>query len=627
MNYPDFDIIVIGGGHAGVEAALAAARMGKSVALVSMDRRKLALMSCNPAIGGIGKSQLVKEVDALGGLMGQAIDVTGIQFRRLNLSRGPAVWSTRAQADRIGYTEYVCDYIEKQERVEVIEALVGAITHEGNRLTGILTENGDRIGASAVIVATGTFLGGLIHIGDKQIKAGRFGEPAAYKLSESLDELGFELGRLKTGTPPRLDGDTIDWSQCQLQPGEEPLPLFSYRSAPRDFKQTPCHLTHTTAETKRIIRANSQLSPIFSGQINSTGPRYCPSIEDKFHRFADKPSHQIFLEPEGNGTNEIYPSGFSTALPEEVQAEAIRTVTGLENVRITQVGYAIEYDYCPAYQIDRSLQTRRLPGLFFAGQINGTSGYEEAAAQGLMAGVNAVLLIENEPPFILDRSEAYTGVMIDDFTTRSTTEPYRMFTSRAEYRLALREDNSRDRLFDHARRLGLISEADHDQFEKLKHDTETEMNLLKNTRVPVSEVEDLGLNWQKRDRISLAGLLKQPGVALDDLIPILAKYDGMFSDNREVMERAAVFIRYQGYIDKQQREIDKFKKLEQEIIPDDFSYDEIAGLKTEAREKFIRFRPSSLGQAGRIEGISPGDIAVLSVVLKRHKHTKGNQIA
>ncbi len=625
MNYPDFDIIVIGGGHAGVEAALAAARMGKSVALVSMDRRKLALMSCNPAIGGIGKSQLVKEVDALGGLMGQAIDATGIQFRRLNLSRGPAVWSTRAQADRIGYTKYVCDFIEQHERVEVIEALAGAITREGNRLTGILTENGDRIGARAVVVATGTFLGGLIHIGDKQIKAGRLGEPAAYKLSESLNELGFEMGRLKTGTPPRLDGDTIDWSKCQVQPGEVPIPRFSYRSAPRDIEQTPCHLTHTTAETKQIIRANSKLSPIFSGQISSTGPRYCPSIEDKFHRFADKPSHQIFLEPEGNGTNEIYPSGFSTALPEEVQIEAIRTVTGLENVRVTQAGYAIEYDYCPAYQVDCSLQTRRLPGLFFAGQINGTSGYEEAAAQGLMAGINSVLYLENEPPFILDRSEAYTGVMIDDFTTRSTTEPYRMFTSRAEYRLALREDNSRDRLFDHARRLGLISEADYRVFGKLKLDTETEMNLLKNTRVPVSEVEDLGLNWQKRDRISLAGLLKQPGVSLDDLMPILARYDGMFSDNREVMERAAVFIRYQGYIDKQQREIDKFKKLEQEVIPDDFSYERIAGLKTEAREKFVRFRPSSLGQAGRIEGISPGDIAVLSVVLKKHKHAKGNQ--
>ncbi|MCP4686171.1 MAG: tRNA uridine-5-carboxymethylaminomethyl(34) synthesis enzyme MnmG [bacterium] len=612
-------MIVVGGGHAGVEAALAAARMGKTAALVTMDARKLALMSCNPAIGGIGKSQLVKEVDALGGVMGEAIDATGIQFRRLNLSRGAAVWSTRAQADRIAYNQYVVDFVAAEPKVTVIEALAGAITHENDRATGILTESGESIGARAVVIATGTFLGGLIHIGEKKIKAGRMGDKAAYKMSDCLSELGFEVGRLKTGTPPRLDGDTIDWSRCEIQPGETPTPVFSYRSSVRSFDQTPCHLTRTSPRTKEIISANFEKSPIFSGQINSTGPRYCPSIEDKFFRFADKAEHQIFLEPEGKGTSEIYPNGFSTALPESVQEEAIRSVIGLEKARITQPGYAVEYDYCPAHQVDISLQTRCLKGLYFAGQINGTSGYEEAAAQGLMAGVNACLGIEGEEPFVLGRSEAYIGVMIDDLTTRSTTEPYRMFTSRAEYRLALREDNARDRLFGHSQRLGLICEADYSGFEKLRKDTEEEIHLLRKTRVPVSELGEYAERFRKFDKVSLSKLLKQPGVGIDEVLPVLAKYDGLFSDNQQVLRRAAIFIRYQGYIDKQEREIAKSQKLEKEVIPGDFSYQSIAGLRTEAREKFERFRPASLGQAGRIEGITPGDVAVLSVSLKRYK--------
>jgi tRNA uridine 5-carboxymethylaminomethyl modification enzyme len=460
MKHKDFDIIVIGGGHAGVEAALAAARMGKMTAIVTMDASKLALMSCNPAVGGIGKSHLVKEIDALGGLMGVAIDATGIQFRRLNLSRGPAVWSTRAQADRIRYNNFVVDYIANQRKIKVIESLAGEILTENGRAVGVKTEDGRTILAGAIIVASGTFLGGLIHIGEKKIKAGRMGEKAAYQLSSSLVRLGFEVGRLKTGTPPRLDGDTIDWSKCEKQPGEEPIPFFSYRSPKRSFAQVCCHLTYTSKKTKDIISANFQHSPIFSGQIRSAGPRYCPSIEAKFHRFTDKERHQIFLEPEGNATSEIYPNGFATALPEEIQFRAIRTVEGLEEVRITRPGYAIEYDYCPAYQVKPSLETKRVRGLFLAGQINGTSGYEEAAGQGLMAGINAVLYLEQEPAFILDRSEAYIGVMIDDLTTRSTTEPYRMFTSRAEYRLALREDNARDRLAKYAVKYGLIPTHD-----------------------------------------------------------------------------------------------------------------------------------------------------------------------
>ncbi|KAA3636148.1 MAG: tRNA uridine-5-carboxymethylaminomethyl(34) synthesis enzyme MnmG [Calditrichaeota bacterium] len=620
MNY-DFDVIIIGGGHAGVEAADVSARMGKKAGLITMDASKLALMSCNPAIGGIGKSHLVKEIDALGGLMGKAIDATGIQFRRLNLSRGPAVWSTRVQADRIKYNDYVVNYIKEQHNIEVIEALAGKLLTENGSICGVLTENGDKITCRTVIICSGTFLGGLIHIGPTKIKAGRLGENAAYKLSDSLDELGFELGRLKTGTPPRLNGDTIDFDKCELQPGDTPIPYYTNDCNRPDFKQMPCYLTYTTAETKAIVSKHFNDSPIFSGQINSTGPRYCPSIEDKFYRFADKERHQLFLEPEGNGTNEIYPNGFSTALPEEIQHKAIRTVEGLEKVEITKPGYAVEYDYCPAYQIKPNLETKRVSGLFFAGQINGTSGYEEAAGQGLMAGINAVLYLEKEKPFILDRSEAYLGVMIDDLTTRSTTEPYRLFTSRAEYRLAIREDNARDRMYRYARRFNLVDEAKLDAFDKLVADTSTEIGLLKSNRIHISQLGEVGERFKRKDSISLEEYLKQPGVTVHDLIPLLGNFNGDFSDNREILERAAIDIKYAGYIEKQQREINKFKKMENESIPEQFDYTDITGLKNEAKEKFTRFRPISLGQASRIEGITPGDVAVLSIYLKKHKDT------
>ena len=619
MKARDFDIIVIGGGHAGVEAALAASRMGATSAVISMDRNKLALMSCNPAIGGIGKSQLVKEVDALGGLMGVAADATGIQFRRLNLSRGPAVWSTRVQSDRIAYNRYVVDFIEADPRVEVIEGLAGALIVERGRTVGVALETGEQIGCGAVVVATGTFLGGLIHIGDKKIKAGRMGDKAAYDLSDSFRSLGFEVARLKTGTPPRLDGATIDWSKCEIQPGEEPPPMLSWKSQREPFRQTPCYLTRTSRDTKQLISENFQLSPIFSGQINSRGPRYCPSIEDKFFRFSDKETHNIFLEPEGNGTNEIYPNGFSTALPEEVQREAIRTIIGLEQVEMTRPGYAVEYDYCPAHQIDRTLESRRVKGLFLAGQINGTSGYEEAAAQGLVAGTNAVCSLRGDEPFVPDRSEAYIGVMIDDLTTRSTTEPYRMFTSRAEYRLALREDNARDRLNDYARQFGLISQEDFESFNRLAGATEVEVKKLKSTRVKVEELGELAGRFVRREVISLAELIKIPGVTMSDISGVINKFDGMFSSDPEVRARAAIKLRYKGYIDKQEREIERFRRQESELIPDGFSYETLPGLKTEAREKLARFRPGSLGQAGRIEGVTPGDLAVLSIGLKRFR--------
>ena len=614
----DFDIIVIGGGHAGVEAALAAVRMGRTVAIVTMDTKRLALMSCNPAIGGIGKSQLVKEVDALGGIMGMAIDATGIQFRRLNLSRGPAVWSTRAQADRVGYNDYVVAFVSKQKNLEVIEALAGEIAVESGKVIGIRTENGMFVSAKSVIVATGTFLGGLIHIGEKKVQAGRIDEPAAYKLSDSFRKFGFELGRLKTGTPPRLDGKTIDWSRCEIQQGEEPIPFFSPRSIKREFKQTPCYLTTTSQETKAIVSAHQNESPIFSGQITSRGPRYCPSIEDKFFRFADKPHHQIFLEPEGNGTDDVYPNGFSTALPEEIQRAAIRTVVGLEKVIVTRPGYAVEYDYCPSHQIRPSLETKRISGLFFAGQINGTSGYEEAAAQGIVAGINASLLCMNERPFVLDRSEAYIGVMVDDLVTRSITEPYRMFTSRAEYRLALREDNARDRLYGYAKRFGLIGESEFSQFTDLDSDTKRQIKSLEKIRIKVSELSGLTSRVRKKDSMSLVELIKQPDIEMHELMPILLAKSSDASDSIEATVRAAIQIRYQGYINKQTREIEKFKRQENDQIAADFDYSQVRGLKIEAKEKLSRYRPVSIGQASRLEGVTPSDLAVVSVYLKRH---------
>lgn len=616
--YCDFDIVVVGGGHAGVEAALAAVRMGKRVGLVTMDRTKLALMSCNPAIGGIGKSHIVKEIDALGGLMGEAIDATGIQFRRLNLSRGPAVWSTRAQADRGAYTQYVSELVGATGGLEIIEGTAGAILMQDGRAVGIGTEKGEQISAGAVVICSGTFLGGLIHIGTEQVPSGRRGEPAAVELSQSLRQLGFEVSRLKTGTPPRLDGSTIDYARCQLQPGETPPPMFSHRSVQRRFEQTPCHLTYTTIETRQLITEHSHLSPIFSGQIQSAGPRYCPSIEDKYHRFADKECHQIFLEPEGNGTNEIYPNGFSTALPEEIQRLAIRTVEGLEEVEITQPGYAIEYDYCPPFQIQPSLETKRVRGLFLAGQINGTSGYEEAGGQGLIAGINAALYLDGEQPLILDRSEAYIGVMIDDLCTRSISEPYRMFTSRAEYRLALREDNARDRLAKYARRYGLVDGAELDRFERLRKETEQAAEAYERTIVAVADLGPLGDRFEKADHTSLANLMRQPNVSIEQASDLAARFDGLYADNPEVIRRAAIRIRYQGYLDRQQREVDRFKRLEAVPIPGDFTYESLTGLKTEARQRLQRFRPRSLGQAGRLEGVTPGDMAVLSVHLKRY---------
>ncbi len=626
MKHPDFDILVIGGGHAGVEAALAASRTGKVVGLVSLDKTKLAMMSCNPSIGGLGKSHIVKEIDALGGLMAKAADATGIQFRKLNLSRGPAVWSTRVQADRATYNQYICQFINNDSNISVIEAAADSILVENGKAVGVELDTGDKIYSKAVIVCSGTFLGGLIHIGEKKIKAGRMGEKAAYKLTDSLRSLGFEIGRLKTGTPPRLDGTTINYSLCEIQPGIEPIPFFSYATKPFEIEQVPCFLTYTADKTKEIIKANLKKSPMFSGQIKSTGPRYCPSIEDKIYRFGQRDRHQIFLEPEGRNSTEVYPNGFSTSLPEDIQFRAIRTITGLENVEITQPGYAIEYDYCPAFQIQNSLETRLIVNLYFAGQINGTSGYEEAAGQGLVAGLNASLKIDKEPPLILDRAESYIGVMIDDLVTRSTTEPYRMFTSRAEYRLCLREDNARDRLSDYADRYNLIPKENYSQFKILQKETEFEISRLRKIVISVSKLGKLADIFDRRENVSLAELLTVPGVEYDDIEPLIDRTESFKSDIASIKERVAIFIKYKGYIKKQEREVAKFRHLENEFIPEDMPYNKLNGLRNEAQEKFTRFQPLSLGQASRIEGITTGDIAALSIHLRKYNSKQRNQM-
>ncbi len=625
MKHLDFDILVIGGGHAGVEAALVASHTGKRVGLISLDKTKLALMSCNPSVGGLGKSHIVKEIDALGGVMARATDATGIQFRKLNLSRGPAVWATRVQADRTAYNQYICQIINNDPNIEVIEAAADAILVENGQAVGVELDSGESVMAKAVIVCTGTFLGGLIHIGEKKIKAGRKGEKAAYKLTNSFRSLGFEVGRLKTGTPPRLDGTTIDYDLCEIQPGIEPKPYFSYDTKAIEIEQVPCFLTYTTKETKKIIQANLKKSPMFSGQIKSTGPRYCPSIEDKIYRFSDRDRHQIFLEPEGKNNSEVYPNGFSTSLPEDIQLKAIKTITGLENVKITQPGYAIEYDYCPAYQIKNSLETKLIANLYFAGQINGTSGYEEAAGQGLLAGLNASLKIDQEPPLILDRAESYIGVMIDDLVTRSTTEPYRMFTSRAEYRLCLREDNARDRLFDYANRYNLIPKEKYSQFTILQKETDLEMAKLSKIVISVAKLGKLADIFEKKENVSLADLLTVPGVEYDDIEPFIGSNGSYLSDADAIKERVSIFIKYKGYIKKQEREVSKFRNMESQFIPEDMPYNELNGLRNEAQEKFTRFKPISLGQASRIEGVTTGDIAALSVHVRKYSNKQKNR--
>lgn len=607
-----YEIVVIGGGHAGCEAALAAARMGHSVVLLTMRRDRIAQMSCNPAIGGTAKGQLVREIDALGGEMGLAIDRTGIQFRRLNLSKGPAVWSSRAQADRIQYRLYMQRVIDQQPNLDVIEDAATAIGVKNGSVNSVSTLGHVEIECRAAILTSGTFLNGLTHTGQVKKQAGRVGEQAALHLSEQLQSVGFKVGRLKTGTPPRLDGKTINFDVLVKQPGDDDFPPFSLRSDRVNDNSATCWITYTNEQTHAYVMTNLQSSALYSGQIEGIGPRYCPSIEDKIVKFRDKQRHQLFLEPEGNGTDEIYPNGFSTSLDAEVQLKAIRTIIGLESVEITTPGYAVEYDFFYPYQIKPTTETKLVEGLYFSGQVNGTSGYEEAAAQGLMSGINAALKLDGRLPFTLDRSQAYIGVLLDDLTTKSTEEPYRMFTSRAEYRLALREDNAAERLIGFGHEFGLIAEdvyqREIDRIELVKRE------VMRLERVLLPSGSHLGISSNADQRLSIAAALRMPEIGIDQVAqhdPQLASYPERVRTDIEIQ------IKYKGYLDKQQREIDRFKKLEEEPIPPDLSFRTLSGLKMEAREKLERFRPLSLGQASRISGISPSDITVLMVHLRK----------
>ena len=603
----------MGGGHAGIEAAAATAKMGLATLLISGDLDRLGEMSCNPAVGGVGKGQLVREIDALGGLIGQIADQAGIHFRVLNRSKGPAVWSSRAQADRKLYRQRATMMLAEISNLELIEGLVTGIVTEKGKFDRVVLQDGRELKASAAILACGTFLNGLIHIGERQIPAGRINEPPACGLTESLLAHGFIAGRLKTGTPPRLDGTTVEFDRLQPQPGDSEIQPFSLHTTNTLTNKALCYIAYTAERTHQLIRDNIHKSALFSGQISGVGPRYCPSIEDKIHRFIDKSRHQLFLEPEGLDTSEIYINGLATSLSEDVQLDMLHSIEGLENVAMNRPGYAIEYDFFPTYQIKPSLQTRRVENLYFAGQINGTSGYEEAAAQGLMAGINAALRLRGEKPFCLDRSEAYIGVLIDDLITKVPVEPYRMFTSRAEYRLALREDNAADRLLKYGRRFGLIDDAIYDKHLQDRELIEEEKRRLTRTTVMISAVEPAGDNG---DKVSLAQLLRRPQVRYRDL----AKADrGCRRFPRRLGELVEIETKYQGYLQKQQREIERFQRLESKSIPEDFDFLRLRGLKKEAIEVLGKYRPINLGQASRLAGVTYADIAVLLVHLRKHE--------
>ncbi|MCC5791238.1 MAG: tRNA uridine-5-carboxymethylaminomethyl(34) synthesis enzyme MnmG [Legionellaceae bacterium] len=613
-----YDVIVVGGGHAGTEAALASARMGRETLLLTHNLDLLGQMSCNPAIGGIGKGHLVKEIDALDGAMAYAADRAGIQFRILNASKGPAVRATRAQADRVLYRQAIRHVLETQPRLTLFQQAVDDLIIENGRVTGVLTQLGIRLRAKTVVLTVGTFLGGKIHVGGYHHAGGRAGDPPAKALAEKLRALDLPVGRLKTGTPPRIDARSLDYSQMSLQPGDTPVPVFSYLGQVADHpRQVPCHITHTTEKTHHIIRENLHQSAMYAGLIEGVGPRYCPSIEDKVVRFADKNAHQIFVEPEGLSSHEIYPNGISTSLPFEVQVEFVRSITGFANAHITRPGYAIEYDYFDPRALTPFLQTKAIANLFFAGQINGTTGYEEAAAQGLIAGINAALLAQDKPLWSPRRDEAYVGVLIDDLITCGTQEPYRMFTSRAEYRLLLREDNADLRLTEQGRQLGVVTDERWQRYCEKREAVEAAQQRLQDCWVRTAHNEALAATLQKslQHDTRAADLLKRPEIhyadlqAIEDLqLPLLAP---------AVAEQVEIQCKYAGYIERQQQDIEKLRKQEHTRLPADLDYRQVNGLSVEVVQKLSQVQPQSLAQAGRISGVTPAALSLLLVHLKK----------